>query len=150
MGLRRKAREMALQTLFALDFQEKDGEFGELELLNHFEEVLTEIASSDNITAEDPRYAFAEDIVRLTIKHLGEIDSVISKHTKNWSIERLASIDRNILRLAIAEMYYSETPAPIIINEAIEIAKRFSTEQSGKFVNGILDKIQSEHIKNGS
>lgn len=150
MGLRRKAREMALQTLYAMDFKEKDGEFGELELLNQYEEILSEIASADDITSEDQRYSFADDLVRRTIQHLSEIDAVITKHTKNWSLERLASIDRNILRLAVSEMFYSDTPAPIIINEAIEIAKRFSTEQSGKFVNGILDKIQSEHTKHGS
>jgi transcription antitermination protein NusB len=147
MGLRRKAREMALQTFFALDFQERDPELGELGMLNHYEDILTEIASADNISTDDPRYIFADDLVRRTIQNLHDIDEVITKHTKNWSLERLATIDRNILRLAVSELYYTDTPAAIIINEAIEIAKRFSTEQSGKFVNGILDKIQSEQPK---
>jgi transcription antitermination protein NusB len=147
MGLRRKAREMALQTLFALDFIERDPEFGELGMLNQFEDVLTEIASADGITTDDQRFVFAGDLIRRTIQNLSEIDAVITKHTKNWSLERLATIDRNILRIAVAELYYTETPPAIIINEAIEIAKRFSTEQSGKFVNGILDKIQSEQPK---
>ncbi len=147
MGLRRKAREMVLQTLFAIDFQERDPEFGELGLLNHYEDILIEIAATDDITPEDQRYVFAEDLIRCTIQNLSEIDSIITKHTKNWSLERLATIDRNILRLAVAELYFTDTPAAIVINEAIEIAKKFSTEQSGKFVNGILDKIQSEQPK---
>ena len=91
---------------------------------------------------------FAEPLIRGTIEHRKEIDLVIQKNALNWQLHRIAAVDRNILRLAIYEMQYRDDIPPVVsINEAVDIAKKFSTEDSGKFVNGILDKIKSELLR---
>jgi N utilization substance protein B len=89
---------------------------------------------------------FTRDIVASTLKHIKEIDEIIKKAAENWSIERMAIIDRNILRAATYELFYrTDIPASVAINEALEIAKKYSTEESAPFINGILDKIA--HLK---
>ncbi len=86
---------------------------------------------------------FAERLVRGTISHRERIDELISKYTENWDIKRLAVVDRNVMRLATFELIFlsGEIPPKVAINEAVNLAKKFSTEESGKFVNGVLDKI---------
>ena len=74
---------------------------------------------------------------------MAKIDELITKYTKNWNLSRMASVDRNILRVAIYELvFYKETPVNVVINEVVELAKKFSTNESGGFVNGILDKVK--------
>jgi N utilization substance protein B len=88
---------------------------------------------------------FADDLIRGTVQHREGIDDWIRKTVKNWELHRIAVVDRNVLRLAIYEMLHrSDIPAVVSINEAVDIAKKFSTEDSGKFVNGILDRIRTE------
>jgi len=80
-------------------------------------------------------------LVNQTLENMARIDKIISGVAENWDLSRMAALDRSILRLGTAEIFYSDVPAKVAINEAIEIAKRFSTEDSGRFVNGILDRV---------
>lgn len=95
-------------------------------------------------TAEDAATReFADPLIRGTLEHRDEADAIIKKLAKNWELHRIAAVDRNILRLAIYEMLHREDIPPVVsINEAVDIAKKFSTQDSGKFVNGILDKVK--------
>jgi N utilization substance protein B len=91
---------------------------------------------------------FADQLFQGTIQRVKEIDKVIQQHTKNWRLSRMAVVDRNVLRLAVFEFLSgSRTPETVVINEALEIAKRFSTNESAQFVNGILDSIKNELIE---
>ena len=93
---------------------------------------------------------FAEPLIRGTLEHRDEADALIKKHAKNWDLHRIAAVDRNILRLAIYEMLHRDDIPPVVsINEAVDIAKKFSTQDSGKFVNGILDKVKGELMRPG-
>jgi len=143
MGLRRKARELALQTLYALDFNEREPFLQEIALLENYPGILAQIADDAGMKPEDQARIFADDLIRNTILRMHDLDEFIVKFCKNWTIERLASIDRNILRMAAFEMLHTDTAPAVIINEAIEIAKKYSTENSGKFVNGVLDAIHA-------
>jgi len=85
---------------------------------------------------------FAENLVKKTLVNREKIDQLVEKYTDNWELSRMVSVDRNILRLATAELlYFEDIPPKVTINEAVNIAKKFSQEESGKFVNGVLDKI---------
>ncbi len=91
---------------------------------------------------------FADQLFQGTIQRVKEIDKVIQQHTKNWRLSRMAVVDRNVLRLAVFEfLSSSRTPETVVINEALEIAKRFSTNESAQFVNGILDSIKNDLIE---
>jgi len=91
---------------------------------------------------------FSEGLIRGVLEHLKDIDATIVRFAKNWDLHRIAVVDRNVLRLAIYEMQQRQDIPPIVsINEAVDIAKKFSTEDSGKFVNGILDKIKGELLR---
>jgi N utilization substance protein B len=127
---RRKAREYALQILFRLDFTEKVIDSKDLEEF-----------WSDKEEPDDVR-KFAEDLVRGTLNKLDDIDTVIEKVTENWILKRMAAVDRNILRFAAYELLYrKDIPPAVTINEAIEIAKKFSSTESAPFINGVLDKL---------
>ena len=99
-------------------------------------------------TAEASLRLFADPLIKGTLEHRAEVDAIIQKHAKNWDISRMAVVDRNILRLAIFEMLHREDIPPVVsINEAVDIAKKFSTGDSGKFINGILDKVRGELMR---
>ena len=91
--------------------------------------------------AEDSTRAFANKLFEGASKDADELDALIVQHAKNWRLERMAIIDRAVLRLAIYELRTAETPHKVIINEAVELAKKFSSEDAGSFVNGILDAV---------
>lgn len=133
---RRRAREYALQLLFQLDLTGNE--------LN--EELLKEFWEGNN---EDPDVKeFTYSIVRGTKENLNTIDEIIKKATEHWSIDRMAVVDRNILRAATYELFYrTDIPSSVTINESIEISKKYSTEESSSFINGILDKIANEASK---
>jgi transcription antitermination protein NusB len=121
---RRTARETALQILFQMDV-------GKISVEDAYENLEVE------------KDVFLEDLVFGTVKHLDEIDSLIEAHLENWTISRLANVDRNILRYAVYELkFVSDIPSSVTINEAVEVAKRFGDDQSSKFINGVLSKIQ--------
>jgi N utilization substance protein B len=135
MTKRRRSREYALQILFQLDMTGKA--FTE-EVWNEFWEGIAEEADVKE---------FTRDIASSTLNHIKEIDEIIKRAAENWSIERMAIIDRNILRAATYELFFRiDIPASVAINEALEIAKKYSTEESAPFINGILDKIA--HLEN--
>jgi N utilization substance protein B len=133
MGTRRKAREIALQVLYQLDVQEQLSDEQALALFwAHFE--------GDQSSRE-----FADRLVRGVRAHLAELDELLGRASRNWRLERMARVDRNLLRLALFEIKYSsEVPAKVALNEAIEIAKRYGTAESPAFVNGILDRCLRE------
>jgi N utilization substance protein B len=91
---------------------------------------------------------FAEPLIRGVIQHREALDETIRKYAKNWDMHRMAVVDRNILRLAVYEMFHRDDIPPVVsINEAVDVAKRFSTEDSGKFVNGLLDRIKGDILR---
>lgn len=148
MGQRRKAREMAIQTLYALDFCELKEDFKEYSMLNEYPAVLSQLADNEGIQTGSPVYAFADDLVKNTIINIEYLEREINKHTDNWSCESIAHLDRSILHIAVFELIFTDTPAAVVINEAIEIAKKFCSEPTGKFLNGILDAINKD-LKEG-
>ena len=91
---------------------------------------------------------FADPLIRGTLENRTEADATIKKYAQNWDLHRIAAVDRNILRLAIYEMLHRDDIPPVVsINEAVDIAKKFSTQDSGKFVNGILDRVKGELMR---
>ncbi|MCB9479423.1 MAG: transcription antitermination factor NusB [Deltaproteobacteria bacterium] len=134
MGNRHKSREFTLQLLYYLDV----GEAKLPQAADSFWEALT-------CTPDVRQFSMA--LVRGVVEHQREIDLVITRFSDNWTIDRMSHVDRNILRMAIYELLYlPEIPASVTINEAVEIGKRFGTEDSGAFINGILDRIAKENL----
>lgn len=138
MGTRRKARECALQMLFAADVARTPASV----LTNNYWDELGE-PELDERTRE-----FANNLVIGAIRDLETIDERIRTRAEHWRIERMAIVDRNILRLAVYEFLYSDTPHTVVINEALEIARRFSSYEATQFINGILDAIKHDLSKN--
>ncbi len=132
MGNRRAAREYALQMLYQWDLRRDN--------------LDASIATFWEVTrAEDEVRTFADRLVRGTVVHVEAIDRVIERHAKNWRLERMETLDRNLLRLAAQELLHEpDTPATVVIDEAIEVARRFSTRGSPRFINGLLDSIRKE------
>ena len=130
MRKRTQARELALQLMYQLDLRG--------------DEILDEVNAALSPQAGDPEMLdFARELVHGCREKQSEIDRQIEEVAKNWQLKRMAAIDRNILRLATYELLYREDIPPLVtINEAIDIAKKFSTKNSGPFVNGILDNIR--------
>jgi N utilization substance protein B len=148
---RRKARECALQFLYRIDFF--DGSGGETKRYTKPGELEGEIESfwNDAGDVEQDVKSFATDIVTGTIEHLEEIDSVIQRVAEKWTLLRIASIDRNILRFAAYELLFrKDIPSAVTINEALEIAKKYSTAESASFINGLLDRIAREYGMKGA
>lgn len=131
-GTRRKARECALQMLFAADVVKNTGLFS-------IDDYWNELGDSD---FDDRTRDFANNLVRGTLKYNESIDEKIRTRAEHWRIERMAIVDRNVLRLAVYEFLYEDTPHTVVINEALEIARRFSTFEATQFINGILDAIK--------
>jgi transcription antitermination protein NusB len=133
MGTRRKSREMALQMLFQSDMGKQKAD-----------DVRRTFWAERKAVEQDVR-GFADDIFRAGTDRSEEIDSLIEKHADNWRMERMASVDRNVLRTAVAEFIaFPKTPKPVIINEALEIARKFSSPESVHFINGVLDSVAKE------
>jgi transcription antitermination protein NusB len=133
LGKRRQAREIAAQFLYQHDLNG-----------GAVEEALVMFWQTQQETA-DPTRKFAEELIRGACEHRAAIDEKIQKYTEHWELQRIAAVDRNILRLAIYEMLFRDDIPPVVsINEAVDIAKKFSTKESGAFVNGILDRLRSD------
>ena len=129
MGARRKARELALQMLFQHDMAGNEPDM----IIATFEDLQKSKANTRE---------FATKIFRGTVDHLSEIDDMIQAQAENWRLSRMAVVDRNIIRMSVYEfLHESDTPKLVIIDEAIEIAKKFGTQKSSQFINGILDGI---------
>jgi len=134
MGSRRKARECALQMLFAADVAEMPAD----EVVRSY---WAELGETDlDVTARE----FATRLAARTLSNLELLDERIRSRAEHWRISRMAVVDRNILRLAVYEFLYEPTPRTVAINEALEIARRFSTYEATQFINGILDAIKRD------
>ena len=134
-GKRRKSRELAMQMLFQLDM----GKHTPDQVRNTFWKAREE--------NDDDVRGFAEDLFRVAVARENEVTDLIEKHSANWRLDRMASVDRNVLRMAIAEMLgFPGTPAPIVINEALEIARRYSGPESINFLNGVLDAVAKARL----
>lgn len=160
MGQRREARERAVQFLFQHDLNPPEdlelslAQFWNSQRSAALAEEKGDATWGQKIELPPPSVeetalrVFAEPLIRGTLEHRDRIDVQIKKHAQNWDLHRMAVVDRNILRLAIYEMLFRDDIPPVVsINEAVDIAKKFSTEDSGKFVNGILDKVKSELLR---
>ncbi|HTS29101.1 MAG TPA: transcription antitermination factor NusB [Bryobacteraceae bacterium] len=130
MSSRRRSRQRALQILFFWDVRRQPV-------------AETVDAYYDTLYSEEhpEREPFVSDLVRGTVEHISEVDEQIARHAEHWRLERMPAVDRNILRLAVYEMIYAGTPAAVTIDEALELARKFSNEESVQFVNGVLDAI---------
>jgi N utilization substance protein B len=129
-GSRRKSRELAMQMLFQADIGKQTPE-----------EVRTTFWRAGDAVEPEVR-GFAEDLFRVANANLEQIDQLIAHNSKHWRIERMPAVDRNLLRMAIGEMLgFKSTPFPIVINEALEIARRYAAPESINFLNGMLDSI---------
>jgi N utilization substance protein B len=136
MGTRRKSRELAMQMLFQGDLGKQKPE--------EVEQLFWD--SREDVDAETR--GFADDIHRLATQREDEVDALIQKHAQNWRLERMPVVDRNLLRAAVAEMLgYPKTPAAVVINETLEIARRYAAPESIHFLNGVLDAIGRELLE---
>lgn len=131
MGTRRKARECALQMLYAADAAKTGDDFPTAKFWENLE------PEQDEKTRE-----FAERVVLGTLRELETIDNLIKKRAQHWRIERMAIVDRNVLRMSVFEFLHTDTPTTIVINEALDITRRFSTPEAPQFINGILDAVK--------
>jgi transcription antitermination protein NusB len=133
LGTRRKSRELVLQMLFQADMGKQTPD------------AVRKTFWSERPDVDADARGFADDLFRVASDRLEEIDALIGRHTRHWKMDRMAAVDRNVLRGAVAEFLgYPETPRPIVINEALEIARRFSTPESVQFINGVLDSVGKE------
>jgi N utilization substance protein B len=132
-GTRRKSRELALQMLFQLDM-------GRHELEDVRRTFWSERKDLDEKVRE-----FSDELFRVAFERRAEIDQLIERNAEHWRMERMAAVDRNLLRAGVAEFLgFPDTPRPVVINEALEIARRFSTPESVQFINGVLDSVARE------
>ncbi|MBS1853341.1 MAG: transcription antitermination factor NusB [Acidobacteria bacterium] len=130
MGTRRKSRELTLQMLFQADMGKQSAE-----------DVRKTFWRERGDVSEDVQ-GFAEDLFRVATARSQEVDKLIEDHAQHWRMERMAAVDRNILRAAVAEfLAFPHTPHAVVINEAIEIARKFSAPESVQFINGVLDSV---------
>jgi N utilization substance protein B len=133
MGRRRKAREVALQFLYQLD------QHGETDPTAHEPDFWA------RHPVDEETRAFASALVRGAATRHAEVDKIIGQYTEHWDLDRMAVVDRNILRLAVYELLdHPSVPPKVAINEAIEISKKFGTRESSRFINGILDRVHKE------
>ncbi len=133
MGTRRKSRELALQMLFQADMGKQAPE------------AVRKTFWAERTNVDEEVRGFAEDLFRVASEKSEEIDGLIEKHAQHWRMDRMAAVDRNIMREAVAEFLgYPQTPRAVVINEALEIARKFSTPESVQFINGVLDSVGKE------
>jgi transcription antitermination protein NusB len=135
MAKRSKAREVALQVLYQDDVNPEE------ELADRDEFLRSRLREDQELMT------FARSLIDGVRRNRSELDTLLTKTADNWSLERMAATDRNVMRLGAFEILYTQTPGAVAINEAVELAKRFGTAQSAQFVNGILDKFIEGHQK---
>lgn len=139
MPSRRRSRQRALQVLYAWDMRRQP--------VDEAVEAYYGILYSEESAEQPRRDAFMDSLVSGAVERVAEIDREISGHAEHWRIERMPTVDRNILRLALYEMLYAGTPAPVAIDEALELARRYSGEESVQFINGVLDAVRRERAE---
>ncbi len=134
MGTRRKSRELALQMLFQSDLAHQN-----------VAQVRKTFWAERAATVDEETRNFSEEIFQTAYDHLSEIDGLVERHAEHWRMDRMSAVDRNIIRAGVAEMLrFPKTPPAVIINESLEVARKFSTPESVQFINGVLDGISRE------
>ena len=137
MGTRRQARELAMQALFYMDMRNN----ASVEMLERF---------CGNFNPSKKARPFFRMLVNGVLEAGGELDALIKRFSKNWDINRMSCVDRNVMRIAVFELLYcDDIPPKVSINEAVDVGKKFGTEESGAFINGIMDSIRGELEKEG-
>ncbi len=131
MSSRTKARKRALDAIFAADIRKESPE----DLLAITQEQVADRQNQGEI------FTYAKDLVVGVVENHEEIDDLIETYSEGWSLERMPNVDRAILRIAIWEILHSDTPSGVVVNEAVELAKEYSTEESGGFINGLLSRV---------
>ena len=139
MPSRHKARQRALQVLYQWDMRKHP-------VNESIEGFYISLASEEGEPAV-PRDHFMEALVRGTVSEAAGIDAIIQKHTDHWRLERMPTVDRNVLRLAVYELLHTDTPPAVLIDEALELARQFAGEESVHFVNGVLDAVHRDSPK---
>ena len=154
---RHRAREVALQVLYAIDLGKSDalraprGEFEDADSAAHDpadaaatfgEGVFDRVAENFSVPAS--AVAFARELVSSVVERVAGLDELLGVHAKNWRVTRMAAVDRNVLRIAVYELRDTETPVAVVIDEAIDLARRFGADSSPAFVNGVLDAVARE------
>ena len=135
MGKRRRSRQFALQVLYQLDVIRQDA-------------IKAIAQGKEHFPPNEGKDEFVERIVLGVLGHCQEIDRLIEQYSENWRLERMSIVDRNILRMAIFELLYcEEIPPKVTMNEAVDLGKEYGSEDSGSFINGILDRIQNEAVR---
>jgi len=135
-GPRRKARELAMQMLFQADIGKQSAD-----------QVRATFWKGGDEEIDPSVRGFAEDIFRVAVEQQEKIDALLVEHSQHWRLERMPAVDRNLLRMAVAEMLgFKGTPFPIVINEALEIGRRYSAPESINFLNGVLDSIARSQL----
>ena len=138
MGTRRQARELAMQALFYMDIRKDASE----ETLEYFCGCFCPSKKSR---------PFFRKLVIGVLKTKGQIDALVERFSQNWDISRMSCVDRNVMRIAVYEMLYcDDIPPKVSINEAVDIGKKFGTQESGAFINGIMDSIREALVKEGT
>jgi N utilization substance protein B len=132
MGGRRKSRELCLQMLFQWDMAKQPPE------------QVRQTFWAERPDVDSDTRGFADDLFSIATDRKDEVDALIQKHAQHWRVERMAAVDRNVLRTGVAELMAYKTPRPVVINEALEIARRFSAPESVQFINGVLDSVGKE------
>ena len=137
MGTRRKARELAMQALFYMDMRNN----ASVEMLAYF---------CENFQPSGKSQPFFLKLVNGVLETKGELDALIDRFSKNWDISRMSCVDRNVMRIAVFELRYcDDIPPKVSINEAVDVGKKFGTEESGAFINGIMDSIRDALVNEG-
>ena len=135
MGRRRLAREIALQSLYMADVAHTPAE-----------EAFAAVTRRKGESVDPQTLAFARELTLGTLARVSELDEIIQRNAQNWAVNRMAAVDRNVIRLAAYELGARlDTPVGVIIDEAIEIVRKYSTEEATRFVNGVLDALKSLH-----
>jgi N utilization substance protein B len=135
LGRRRKSREFALQVLYELNITKQDA----TTVLTQFQENFLPNGEADD---------FLKRLVLGVKEHCSELDRLIERYSENWRLDRINMIERNILRMALFELLYcEEIPPKVTLNEAIDLGKKYGSEESGSFINGLLDRIQNEVVR---
>lgn len=132
---RRRSRQVALQVLYAVDLAERTRSGSQPDTEQVFELV------SEHFELPEGARAFAKELVNGIVLHRAELDALIADHATNWRLSRMAAVDRNILRIGAYELVHTDTPRQVVLDEAVELARRFGDEPSSAFVNGVLDAV---------
>ncbi len=140
MPSRHRSRQRALQVLFQIDLREQcPGDA--------IAALYTSLLDEEAAPPEEPLDPFMEELVRGVAEHREEIDRRIAEHSEHWRLDRMPAVDRNILRLAVCEILFTSTPAAVVIDQALELARRFTSEESIPFINGVLDAIRRQMLE---